>query len=195
MKIESGTGNGSIAGVSTSNRLLTEGVSISQQHYASKILRSAYQVLGTASLASGTVNMLHLKNDSVNDSMSVTYVRMDIIDPAGGTALPNASNYFQMSFAQTYASGGTLLTPVNMYAGSSNPSNMTVYEGATLSGGGVEFDRRYTKSEAEEVSYRKEGSIVIPPGGTVSLSYIGDHTSGTAIARMSFFMSGINEVL
>jgi hypothetical protein len=191
MQIRDGAGSGNLAQVDSNKRLQVYATSASNQHYASERDQQAYQCIGTATLASGTVVALHIKNTSTTKRMVVSYIRHQVIDPAGGTAVPNASNYFQVALGRTYSSGGSAATPVNVYAGSGNSAEVTAYQGApTLAGTASEIDRDYTQSEANMQSFNKEGALIIPPNQTIELSYVGDQTSGTIYTRISFYMEG-----
>lgn len=190
--LEDGTGDCYKAKVDSKNRLQTLAVTESFQQNASNTNKQAYQAVGTATLASGTVTALHIKNTSTTRNMFVTYIRHQVIDPAGGTALPNASNYMTVGFDRTLSSGGSTVTPTNMFIGSSNAAEATITTGApTLSGTSTEVDRWYTKSEADMNSFNKEGALIIPPSQTMEVSYVGDQTSGTLYTRVSFVMDDI----
>lgn len=190
MKIESGTGNGKYAGVSTNNRLEVVAVSIPLQHEASKDRNKAFQVWGETTLAAGAVTPLHITNASTTDSCTVTYLRLQCIDPAGGTALPSAANYYQIGTGLAHSSGGTTKTPINMAAGSTVQSGVVAYsDNPTLANTINVFDKEYVKAEAEISRYSKEGALVLLPGETMTVQFVGDHTSGTVYARVSFFMS------
>ena len=120
MKIESGVGNGKWAGVDLNNRLKVAAETLPYQHIISKEEEQAYQVSGTATLASGTVVGMIIKNTSTTRNTVVTYVRHQIIDAAGGTAFPAAACYFTLNVGCSYTSGGAAVTPVNMAVGSGN---------------------------------------------------------------------------
>ncbi|MCK5013203.1 MAG: hypothetical protein KAS66_05245 [Candidatus Omnitrophica bacterium] len=181
--------NGNTARVDSDNRLQVASVSESIQHSTSHDKGQAYQVQGTATLASGTVVGLQFENTSSDKDMVISYVRSQIIDAAGGTVLPSVENYLLMQFGRTYASGGAQVTPVNMNTGSGNQAEATIYNGgATLAGTGVEFDREYWKAEAELVRFNKEGAMIVGPNDTFDISFVGDHTSGTGYVRVSFMM-------
>lgn len=190
MKIESGTGNGKYAGVSSGNRLEVNSVTVPLQHEASKSRNKAFQVWGEATLAAGTVTPLHITNASTTDTCTVTYIRLQVIDPAGGTALPNASNYYEIGTGQTHSSGGTAKTPINMAVGSTVTSGVVAHAGnPTLANTLNVFDKEYIKAEAEMSRYSKEGALVLLPGEAMTVHMVGDHTSGTVYSRVSFFMS------
>lgn len=187
--IADGTGRGNLAKVNDENRLLTDSISRTIQNYIAVEHEQTYQVIGTATLASGTVVGLHVLNTSSDKNLIVTYIRHQVIDPAGGTAFPNASNYFSLSLERTYSSGGSTATPINVTSGSANTAEVTAYQGApTLAGTAQEIDRWYTKAEADMNIFNKEGALVVPPNHTIELSYVGDHTSGTLYTRLSFIM-------
>lgn len=187
--IRDGQGTGKLAGVTSENRLKTVSKSESLQHLISKDYEQAYQVIGIATLANGTTTALHVKNTSGDKNLIATYIRHQILDPSGGTTLPNASNYFSMAIGRTYSSDGSAAMPVNVYAGSGNSAEVVVYQGApTLVGTALEIDRWYTKTEGDMSPFNKEGALIIPPNKTFELRYIGDQTSGTIYTRLSFLM-------
>jgi len=187
MIIESGIGNGKMAAVDGDNRLLTASFNIPFQHLVAKDYAKTFQVWGEATLASGTVTPLHIKNTSQDSVQVITYIRWQIIDEANGTALPNASNYMEFGYGAAYASGGTVVTPVNMTSSSSVISSVSAFQGnPTLSGTPTVFDRHYPKSEGDMYSYNKEGAALLIPGSAFTAQYTGDHTAGKVYCRLSF---------
>lgn len=149
----------------------------------------AYQVLGTTTLSSGTVPILHIANNSAIKDVVVTYIRHQILDNSGGTDFPNVSNYFKIAFGRTYVSGGTEVDPVNLNTESGNEAEVTVYDsGPILTGTAREIDRWYTKEEGDMNVFNKEGSVVLGRNGTLELSYIGDQSAGIVYVRLSFIM-------
>ena len=135
---------------------------------------------------------MHVKNTSSTKNLVVTYIRHQIIDQSGGTAIPNASNYFRIALGRTYSAGGSTATPVNVFTGSGNTAEATIYQGApTLTGTANEIDRWYTKAEADMNTFNKEGAVIVPPNQTIELAYVGDQTSGTLYTRLSFVMKEI----
>ena len=187
--IRDGKGRGYLAEVDREQRLKVFSTNISIQNYISEFKDQAYQVIGTATLSSGTTVALHIKNTSSDKDMLITYLRHQVIDPAGGTALPNASNYYRLALGRTYSSGGSTATPVNCKGGSGNAAEVVAYQGGpTLAGTALELDRWYTKDEADMNNFNKEGAVILPPSTTLELSYVGDQTSGTLYTRLSFLM-------
>ena len=186
MIIESGSGNGRLASVDGDNRLSVAAFNIPFQHLVAKDYQKTFQVWGEATLASGTVTPLHFKNDSSDKVLVLTYLRWQVIDPAAGTTLPNASNYIEFGYGPTYLSGGTSVSAVNMSSGSSVVSSVLAYQGnPTLSGSLTAFDRHYPAAEGEQYKYNKEGAALLLPGTTFAAQYTGDHTSGKVIVRAS----------
>ena len=186
MIIESGTGNGRLASVDIENRLSVASFNLPFQNVLAKDYQKTFQVWGTADLASGTVTPLHIKNNSSDKVLVLTYLRWQIIDNAGGTAIPNASNYMTFGYGPTYVSGGTASVPTNMSSGSSVLSNMLAYgSNPTLNGATTVFDRHYPQTEGEMHTYAKDGSAQILAGNTFVAQYVGDHTSGTVYVRAS----------
>ena len=178
---------GDSAKVNSNHQLEVNAVNRSIQHFAAVEKGQAYQIIGTATLASGTTAALHIKNTSTDKNLIVTYVRHQIIDAAGGTAFPNVSNYFRAAFGRTYSSGGSTATAINMNQSTGNEASITAFDSAPiLSGTALEFDRWYTKEEAEMAVFIKEGAPTLGPNKTIELSYVGDHTSGIIYVRLSF---------
>jgi len=186
MIIESGSGNGKVAQVDDDNRLLTASFNIPFQHLIAKDYNKTFQVFGTATLANGTVTPLHIKNNSSDKVYVITYLRWQIVDQAGGSAIPNASNYMTFGYGPTYTSNGSAVSPVNLSSGSNVVSSLVVYDSnPTLSGSSTVFDRHYPKAEADMYSYNKEGAALLLPGATFVAQYVGDQTSGIVYTRMS----------
>ena len=187
-QIKDGTGSGYLARVDSDHRLRTYAKSASIQHVVSEHEEEAYQVIGIATLSAGTVVALHIKNIS-SGNMVVTYLRHQVVGATGGTSFPNTSNYFTIGLGRTYSSGGSLVTPVNVFGGSGNTAEVTAYHGdPTLAGTALEIDRWYTKSDADMNTFNKEGALIIPSNQTMEVSYIGDRTGGTIYTRISFIM-------
>lgn len=165
-------------------------ISESIQHHNSHRDKQAYQVEGTATPIVGTVPVLHIKNTSTDKDMVISYIRCQVVDTVtAGTAYPNAANYFRLAFNREWASGGTAVIPVNMNPTSGNSASVTAYtNGPTLSGTAQAFDREYIKAEGEVTRWSKEGSIILQPGGSIEVDYVGDFTDGVAWSRISFIM-------
>lgn len=189
MLIEDGNGTGRQARVDGNHRLVTSAKARPLQHVVSEEDQQAYQCVCIATAASGTTVIGHYKNTSTTRNMIVSFIRLQNITLAGGTAVPSTANYFSISLGRTYVSGGTLTEAVNVYSGSSNTSDVIGYAGGpTLAGTALEIDRWYPASDGDEQTFNKEGSVIVPAGQTLEISFVGDHTSGTLYSRLSFIM-------
>jgi len=187
-QIRDGTGKGYPARVDDTNNLRVRARAVSPQHDAAENGK-AFQIVGTATLGTGTTTVIHLKNTSPNDDLVFTYLRHQVVDASGGTAFPNASNYFSVRLNRTYASGGSTVTAANTQAGSGVVAQLTAYDtNPTLAGTALELDRWYTKANGDMNTFNKEGSVIVPPNQTIEVSYVGDRTSGTIYARLSFYV-------
>jgi len=186
--IKDGTGSGYLAKVTTDNKLSVYSKSASLQHSVSEEREQAYQVISTATLGAGETVVMHVTNQS-SSNMVVTYLRHQLVGASGGTSFPNASNYFSVRLGRRYASGGSAVTPVNVFSGSGNTPNVDFYgSGPTLSGTALEIDRWYTKSDGDMNTFNKEGALIIPQNQTMEIAYQGDQTGGTIYSRLSFIM-------
>jgi hypothetical protein len=191
--IRDGGGSGQLAQVDIDGRLKVVSKSESLQHLISKDFEQAYQVIGLTTMSSGTVTALHVRNASHDKNLIATYIRHQVINPSGGTTIPNPGNYFSLSWGRTYVSNGATAVAVNVFAGSGNTAEVVAIQGnPTLGGIANEIDRWYTKSEGDMNAFNKEGALIVPPNQTIELSYIGNQTSGTIYTRLSFLMETIN---
>ena len=195
MKIESGTGNGYQAAVDDENRLRVASVTLPRQHAVAKQNQKSFQLIGEATPTNGTTNVLHIANNTNDQAYTLTYVRLNQIDVAGGTALPNASNYFEICTGLSYSSGGSVTSAVNTFTSSNISDGGAHYDGnPTLTGNAEVLDKHYPKDEAEEQRYSKEGSVIIPPGSSLTIRFVGDNTAGSLYARISYYVSNINSL-
>ncbi len=180
--------SGYTAKVNKDHRLFVRAKVGMNQHVIAEETQQTYQVFGTATLSSGTVIPLHIQNTNADKSLVITHIRHQVLDQSGGTAFPNASNYFSVGMNRTYSSGGSTATPVNTYASSGNTALATVYQdNPTLAGTVSELDRWYTKAEGDMNVWEKWGSVILPPSGTIEFAYVGDQSSGTVFTRVSFY--------
>jgi hypothetical protein len=188
--IGDGEGSGFSAGVTDENQLKTLSVIHSIQHHNSVTDGNAYQVIGDfAAINNSTHTILQLVNDSSVRFTVITYLRISAVGLTGGTALPSATNYFQIGFGRTITAGGTAVIPVNMNQSSGNTASVTATDNnPTMTGTFIEADRWYIEANGIENTYYKDGSIVIGVGETMEVRVVSDHTAGTAYARLSFIM-------
>lgn len=191
--IGDGKGNGTSAGVTSKNRLQVASVNFAEQRFVSETENTAFQVQGDfASVNNSTFTVLHIENDSTTRLCIVTYMRMQPVGLTGGNF--GTATYFTIGVGQLFSSGGTAVTPVNTFGGSSLTSGVTAYDNnPTLTGTFSEIDRWYPAANQDENTYRKEGSIILPQGQGLSIKITSDHTSGTAAARISFLMEKAEE--
>jgi hypothetical protein len=192
--ITDGTGKGYEAKVGSDNRAHVEAKSQSLQHVISKEEGQSYQVIGDfASINNSTHTILHIKNTSSTRYLVVTYIRLQTIDLAGGTAPPDSGTYWEIGTGRTVSSGGSAVTPVNMNIASGNSADATCTDNnPTMSGTFTQIDKVYPESEADLITYNKEGALILGKDDTIEIRIASDNTSGEAIARVSFIMENIN---
>lgn len=191
IEIKDGTGRGYEAKVTSENRLLTQSLSISPQQHEALIHAQAYQVEGSLALSATTLKVLYIENTSTTLDMVITYIRAQIASASGGSY--GSATYFLLGKGETYTSGGTAVTPSNTNAGSSNAADVVAYTGPTLGGTFVGMDTWYPTVTGDKNTWRKEGSVIIPPGKSFSAQFVTDHTGGLAYVRVSFLMTGQEE--
>ena len=189
MQIKDGTGTGNLAKVDVDKRLAVVSTIETEAHFISEEKGQAYATVGTATPASATVVALHVKNTASDKNMTIARIAMQIIDPANGTALPNASNYFRIALDRTLTSGGATVTATNINASSGNAAEATITQSApTLGGTADEFERWYPKAEADIFVVFFDDAVILGPTNTLEIAFVGDHTAGTIYASILFFL-------
>lgn len=178
---------GATAEVTAGHRLQTLAASLSLLDLNALEDAQTYTVQGTVTVNNAAFVILHLKNTSLTRTMVVSKVKAQLYDHAGGTAIPNTATYFDIGTGQTYASGGTAVTPVNTNAGSGNTAEATVYHNGPTIGGTI-ATLQAIRPEAEGRLYEFDDVVVIPPNRTFSVRCTTDHTSGVAYASVRFSM-------
>jgi hypothetical protein len=177
------------ATVSPDFQLVVQAENLSINHFISAQKAQAYQVIGDHPIANaGTKNVLHVQNNSPTLSMVITYIRVQAVALAGGAALPNAANFFELGFGLTYGSAGSAVLPVNCNQGSGNTAGILAYDdNPTLAGAFLEADRFYPQDAWQE-KFSKEGAWIMAPQKAMTIRATVDHTSGLLYARASFLM-------
>ena len=184
--IEDGRGSGKKARVDDNNRLVVNSRSESIQHYTSHEEENAYQIMGVTTLTPGTVVCQHFTNNDQSLDMVLTYIRHQVIETTA--TLPSSDNYFRIAFGRTYVEGGEEIAPINVFRGSGNDADVSIYCGnPTVEGTAEEIDRWYTKAVGDMNVFNKEGAVVIGQGNTIEFDYIGTGT-GFLYTRASFLM-------
>jgi hypothetical protein len=185
LQIEDGTGQGFRTGVTAENQLLTQAETHELQHHISMNEGQVYQAIGTHTLASGgTKTILHIRNNDPARFMVVSYMRIQF---PGGDGTIDAATYFDCGFNETYTSGGTEVTPVNMNASSGNVASVVAFQdNPTVGGSFAEFDRWYPDKTMQ--TFNKHGSLILGFDDTVSWRLITDQTTGLAYCRVTLMM-------
>ena len=190
MIITDGTGSGGYsARVDSKNRLYTNTASTSVQSESSLHGGKAFQVVsGPVDVTAANQEILLIKNASTNLNLVVTYIRVQ----TANVAVAGEVAFSSVNLGGIYTSGGTAVTPTNMNTSSGVTTGAALfYSGATaiVASGYAEIDRNYSANT--EVIYNKEGSIVIAPGGILSVNFIGSSTDGVVYARASFYLHDV----
>jgi hypothetical protein len=193
IQIEDGTGKGFSQAVNKFNEALVSADSKPIQHVVSVRDAQAYQVIGDfASINNSTHTVLHIQNTSSTKVLIITYIRVQTIDLAGGTAPPSATNYWQLGTGRTVSSGGSSVAPVNVNFSSGNVAAATCTDNnPTMTGTFTEIDRYYIESEGDSAKYNKEGAIVLGKDDTFEARITASSTSGTGYVRVSFYFEDI----
>ena len=186
--IEDGTGAGYRAKVNDKNQLYVLSQSRSIQHFTSHEEGRAYQLLSSTTISgAGKSNILLIKNISQIYDIVITYIRLQAIGLAGGTAIPSVNSYFSIYKNPIYNSGGESVVPINVNFSSAFLSECLCYKnGFSVSDDGEEIDRWFVEDASKMHTFNKEGSVIIGQNDSIGISLNTDHTSGIAYSRISF---------
>lgn len=190
MIIEDGRGKGKSAGVDLNQHILIAGPAWSRQSFESQVKGRAFQVIGEHTVAgAATIPVLFMQNDNPELELLVTFMRLQVLG-----ITPAAGEFFEIGFGNTYTSGGTAVTPVNVNTGSSKPPNVTAYgNNPTLGGTFTQIDKWRPLAANDEQTFSKEGSVVIAPQRSLTIRYTALAAAGTLYARTSFYLTEPHE--
>lgn len=189
--IEDGTGTGKKVKVDEDNRLHVRSVTQSLEHISSREDKGAFQVSADVAIAASEQEILLIQNSDNDRDIVITDIKMGSV----GAADANTSAFFAIKIGGTYGSGGTAVTPTNMFVGSSTPAVGTFVTGAstiTAAGTFVEIDRLYDANTL--VDFLKAGAIIIPSGQAMTICHTGSTTAGNAYCRISFYYEAVTDV-
>jgi hypothetical protein len=188
MLIESGTGNGKLAGVDDDNRVLTASFNIPFPHLIAKDYQKTFAVFGTSTTitTANSYSVLYLENNTENSVFVLNRAILQAI--VTGPTFPSTGEYFTFETDSAYDTGGTVVTPVNLSSGSSVTSGALSYETnfALLNAPNV-ADVIYPPMNGALMDFVVEGGIILLPGKAFSIGYTsGAGTGGFAKASMYF---------
>lgn len=181
--LKDGTGEGYTARIDNKNRMRVKATVASLQHVISEDEEEAFQVSADLAIAASEKNLLLIKNTHETKNMVITFIRVQ----AAGAAAADENAYFNVKIGGDYSSGGTALTPANMFVGSAISASGLFYDGSgsaiVTSGTFTQMDRTYKTDD----SYSKNGSLILPKNSSLLISHKGSTAAGQAYCRVSFY--------
>jgi len=188
--ISDGEGGGTSAGVNKENQLLVLAVDHTQRHHLSRVFGDAYQIIGEfAAVNNATHTVLHVINNTTAKFFVVDSIRVQTAGLTGGTAPPDPATFFEVGFGRTVASGGSIVTPVNLNRSSGQAADITVVDNnPTMAGTFIASDKWYVSGDGQEHFYDKEEAIIVGIGKTMEIRVTTDNTAGSVYAKIGFLM-------
>lgn len=185
LTIKDNTGKGYGLKVDDKNRLSAKSMSLSQQYVISNEEERAFQVSSEKAIAASEIKLLLLKNTSDFRDLVISYIRLETI----GAAAANANAFWTVYTGGDYSSGGTATTPTNMNVGSAITAEGTFYDAtaSTIVTSGTQNVIDKTWVTNTNISYNKEGALILPKNSCLTISWTGSTAAGTARARVSFY--------
>lgn len=183
MIVESGLGNGKLAGVDNDNRLLTAAFNIPFPHLIAKDKNRSFSVVGEAAVAAGDVIPLHIKNNNATDLLVINRVTVQVLTDA---TLPATTDFFNFEVDSDYVSGGSVALPVNASAGATTLSGASATQGNPVVGAGGVVEKYYPSAVANGTQIILEGSALLLPGRGACVRFTGTGTTGIVKASVGF---------
>jgi hypothetical protein len=179
-QIEDGKGSGKRAEVSPEYRLRTQSVVYTPQLHASLVYQKAFQaVSGVRNITSaGAYGILAVKNEG-SDDLAVTYIRIGV----DKTEVLQAKA--EILIGGTWVAG-TAAEIHNMNAKSAISPEAIVHYNSIPTSSNV-IDTRWAKGPSE-MTWSKEGSIIVPTGGIVALRITTETDAVNIHGRISFIV-------
>lgn len=193
MIIESGTGNGKLAGVDDDNRILTASFNIPFPHLIAKDYQKTFVATGTSTTlsTSGDYSVLYLENSTENSVFVINRALLQGI--VTGPTFPSTAEYFTLEMDASYSAGGSVVTPTNLASGSSVTSGATCYDNQyTLTGAPIDADVIYPPMNGALMDFSIEGGIILLPGKAISISYTSGASTG-GFVKASIYFSVVSE--
>jgi hypothetical protein len=197
IQIEDGKGTGILAEVNLENLLRTLTVSGSLSSHESNDDGTSFTVVGTATVTSGIVVVLHMINNDPSLLFLVDRLTVQGVSISGGVAIPNQTSFFSLGYNRTVTSGGVALTPVTLNRTAVTVANVTTTGGnPNMTGTFVEGQRWYIQANgvAFDMTISRDDDIILGRTNTIEVRYTSDNTSGTVIANMKFIMVKDGEI-
>ena len=181
MQIEDGTGTSYKAKVNLQNKLATISIAGSPQLHVSAADGQAYQVSsGIQTVASaGVYGILALRNDS-SDNLLITYMCTAINDTEAG------ETQVETYLGGTWVAGTATENPVNLNGRFNLDAEVTAHYNSIPTSGEL-IDARWLAGP-DEVGYNKEGSIILPTNGIISIKLTTETDNVKVHSRISFLL-------
>lgn len=176
--LKDGTGKGYLVKVDDENFLHVSARTYVLMVHMSASEQLAFSSVGTTQIAAGAEKTILVLINNIT-STKIISVKSIIQSIQGETGKPALIKGYVGK--KTYTSGGTAITPTNLYAGSNNVMDVSVYQdnnpsNLVLGGTDVEFGRIYMEITGT-TEFLFDGALILPPGGSVRIAATGHATA------------------
>lgn len=190
MILESGTGNGRLAGVDGDNRLLTASFNIPFPHLIAKDYQSTFIVSGsTGTMTVGDNSVLYVENDN---SDKIIVLNRIILQVNTTSSLATVGDYFTLELDSEYSAGGSAVTPVNLSSGSAVTSGSRCFEGAFSLTGAPKVAETVWAINRQPIVLTIEGGVTVLPGKGISVGYTSTTNTANDVAKASVAFSVVD---
>lgn len=139
MRIEDGGGKNGFATISNNQRLDTSARVASREYYESRDQGQVYSVISVDATAVANEETAYIQNTSTSKDMIIESIIIST----------DTASQWRVKFVTGTATGGSLLTPVNLNKGSSNSANAIVRGDGAIGGLTDDGDITYVRIGAD----------------------------------------------
>ena len=189
--IKDGTGTGFLARIDLENLLETHSVTTDEYAHESIAHGGSYRILGTTTITAATEKTVLIVINDSDDLITVDRVTTSIQGESGKPA-----TFKTYIGRRTYTSGGTSVTPINLYANSAKVLDISAYyDNPTLGGSDSQIQQAFMETTTT-LDTQFDSAIVLPPNSSIRITITGDAAAaGTKIAFSRLLYYRIDESL
>jgi hypothetical protein len=189
-EIKDGMGSGLKLQIDEDHRARTLALALPEIALLSDQKSAVYTaILDFASVNNNTFVVGTVKNLDPEKRLVILGIELQALDYAGGTTVPAAASYWEVTRGEIWQSGGTAVTPEGVREGAQAPLVEIYDNNPTMSGTEHVLWKRYLGAVEGQIERPPlEPGLVLERGQAATVKITSDHTSGVAQAVVTFAM-------
>ncbi len=175
VKFEDGTGTGNLAGVDSTNRVLTRAVTETEIFNASNTSQEAYTITSIDAGPSAGEYILYIKNTDTTKDFHISHIEF---------AAADSDVLWKLHEVTGTASGSSALTPFNLNLGSGKTATMTARGDGAVAGLST-VAVFHTARNNDEIPFA--GSLILGLNDAIAVEYDAGTGNGAEVIIEGFF--------